>query len=79
MGLFHSKKKRHSDSSVSTTTNRPSDFGDSQFMLENISDYDRNVIDELHKELKQNPDLFILNHLLMSTMFFENFEKYVHI
>lgn len=80
MGLLHSKKNRQSATSLSTTTNRSNDFGrNSQLTIDIISPYDRSIIDELHKMLIHDPDLFILNHLLMSTMFFENFEKYVFI
>lgn len=72
MGKFVSKFKRRKSSveTIAGTNDLASDILD-----EEIGDREKNIIEELRRDLYQNPDMFILNHMLMSIMFFENFEK----
>lgn len=37
--------------------------------------YDDEVLEVLRRELRENPDIFLLNNILMSVMFFEYYEK----
>lgn len=39
--------------------------------------YDDQVVNRLRDDLNDDPEMFILNNVLMSIQFYENFERYV--
>lgn len=72
MGVFNSKTKRPSSDTASIQNPRPSRELD---LFGEMSPYDRNMIHSLKKDFDQDISRFILNHMLMSVMFFENYEQ----
>lgn len=39
--------------------------------------FDEQAISTIKKDLRETPELFVLNNILMSVMFFENYQKWV--
>lgn len=75
MGIIWSKnkKQRKSDSTTSNVTSIIDSFNKIDSLIEHETD--KKKIKELYKDFEENPSLFVLNLMLMSVMFFENFEK----
>lgn len=48
---------------------------DSVLVVDSANRYDDDMVNLLKRELNETPEVFILNNLLMSVMFFENYEK----
>ncbi|XP_060528703.1 uncharacterized protein LOC132703455 isoform X2 [Cylas formicarius] len=65
---------------VSRSLQRKNDEDDCNYNVEydeegeHVSKYDRNIIDHIRKDLRDNPELFVLNNVLMSTLFLDNFQ-----
>ncbi|KAJ8918593.1 hypothetical protein NQ315_013098 [Exocentrus adspersus] len=46
--------------------------------VESINRYDEQIVSILKRDLRENPQLFLLNNMLMATQFFENYHKEVY-
>lgn len=48
---------------------------DGGLVVDSANKYDDEAIALMKKELRENPEIFLLNNILMSVMFFECYEK----
>lgn len=72
MGSINSKSSKRK-STKSSANRRSSEY---QTRLDDTTNkHDQEAINKLREELLGDPDMFIINHVLMGLMFFENYEK----
>lgn len=80
MGSSHSKR---SNRSRKNDTNDQSDVksvgkkenGETPAASE--TELDKQYIEDIKKDLCENPEMFVLNNMLMAVMFFENYQRLV--
>lgn len=75
MGSCNSKV---SDSEVPTTLRHSRsmpDLSDSVVIVDSTHRYDEEMVAVMKKELLEEPQVFLLNNLLLSVMFFEHYDK----
>lgn len=68
MGISHSKKNKHRPKLESVMVN-------DRVRLISKSAFDEQQIQNFTKELRDDPQTFVLDNLLMGFMFFENYER----
>lgn len=73
MGQCSSRSKNRQNSVVQNGNNVAE--VDSVLVVDSANRYDDDMVNLLKRELNETPEVFILNNLLMSVMFFENYEK----
>lgn len=65
-------KNLHSRASSTKYSNFDLEKG---FVKASTKKTDENIIKIMHREFKDTPEVFILNNILMSVLFFENYRK----
>lgn len=78
MGSCSSKtpRERHRQVSSSVQDNAVSNSDmDGGLVVDSVNRYDEEAINIIKKELREDPEIFLLNNILMSVMFFECYEK----
>lgn len=78
MGSSHSKRSNRSRNSVNDDEDDiKSDEKNSKKFVDREAKLDKQYIDDIKKDLYENPEMFVLNNLLMAMMFFENYPRLV--
>ncbi|KAJ8918601.1 hypothetical protein NQ315_013106 [Exocentrus adspersus] len=73
----HNKHRRaRPDGNQDDVQRSISDSSDDVF-VDTVTKLDERVFNEIKKDLIENPELFVLNNMLMCVMFFENYQKEV--
>lgn len=54
--------------------NRDYSYAD-DIRVESINRYDEQIMNIIRRDLRENPQVFLLNNILMATQFFENFQR----
>ncbi|KAI4461451.1 cell fate determining protein mab21-related [Holotrichia oblita] len=73
MGCTPSKKHQHKSNGTSESR-IPYIEDDDGLEVYTVDIYDQKVIAQLKKDFRENLDMFLLNNILMSVMFFENYD-----
>lgn len=53
----------------------PEEYGDNNVRVQSIHKIDEQLVNILEKDLTETPEWFVLNNVLMSMQFFENYQK----
>ncbi|XP_018562280.1 uncharacterized protein LOC108904279 [Anoplophora glabripennis] len=82
MGGCGSKEKTRSSgntnrSNVNTGVSRDYNYAD-DIRVESINRYDEQIVNIIRRDLRENPQVFLLNNIFMATQFFENFQRDVY-
>ncbi|KAG5900491.1 hypothetical protein JTB14_010902 [Gonioctena quinquepunctata] len=75
MGICFSKKDSDYSGNGVSRSDGASDGEEVDIRVETVVRYDEHAIRDVTSDLKNRPHMFLLNNLLMSTHFFENYQK----
>lgn len=75
MGQKHSKSPKKSKSKINTSRTLTATNSDSNIRVHSASRFDEKAVKTLRLELEETPEIFVLNNILLSVMFFENYKK----
>ncbi|GJQ71592.1 hypothetical protein Trydic_g11295 [Trypoxylus dichotomus] len=74
MGCTPSRRAQHRGHGVSDSRNSYDSQDNDSLEVFTVDKYDQKVITQLKRDFKENMDMFLLNNILMSVMFFENYD-----
>ena len=75
MGFWHSKPKQNERMQDKSKTNK--NQKETQEKSKTTENPENPALARIRKSLEQNMEVFLLNNILLSVQFFDNFERYV--
>ncbi|KAJ8968334.1 hypothetical protein NQ314_002350 [Rhamnusium bicolor] len=73
-GSKENKSPSNNNNKGNSVVTRDYSYSD-DIRVESINRYDEQIINIIRRDLRENPQIFILNNTLMSMQFFENYQK----